>query len=78
MAHSDWLSAISKAELASDVRKNAALKFEQQMLSSAELMDFENDLMAAEMAVITAQKNAIVAIATVQSLLGLPVQPEKM
>ena len=78
LAHSDWLSAISKADLASDVRKKAALKFEQQMLSSAELMDFENDLMVAEMAVITAQKNAIVAIATVQSLLGLPVQPEKM
>ena len=78
VAYSDWQSATTKAELAADVRKNAALRFEQQLLSSAELMDFENEQMAAEMAVLSAQKNAIVAIANAQSLLGLTVQPENL
>ena len=78
MAYAEWKTAQAKAKLAADMRLKAESMFEQQMLSAAELMDSENEQLGAEMAVLNAEKKAIVALAEAQSVLGLPVQPEGM
>ena len=78
MAYSEWQTAEEKALLAADLRAKAESQFEQQLLSAAELMDSENEQLAAEMAVLSAKQKAVVALATAQNVLGLPIQPEQL
>jgi outer membrane protein TolC len=75
IAYSQWENSKEKTMIAKDVLARSNREFEQQIISAADLLDAENDLINAEYATIMAHQETIVSIAAAQSILGLVIQP---